>query len=37
MRPKEPVYEDILAFAHKAPLDSNDITVLLVDWGDSGK
>ena len=35
MRPRKPAHEDILTFAYKAPLGSNGITVLLVDWDDS--
>ena len=31
MRPEEPPYEDIAAFAYKAPLNSNGIAVLPAD------
>lgn len=34
IRPKEPTYEDIAAFAYKAPLNSNGIAVLPADWDD---
>lgn len=34
MRPEEPPYEDITAFAYKAPLNSNGIAVLPADWDD---
>lgn len=32
MHPKEPTYEDIVAFAYKAPLNSDGIAVLPADW-----
>ena len=32
IRPEEPTYEDIAAFAYKAPLNSNGIAVLPADW-----
>ena len=34
IRPEEPTYEDIAAFAYKAPLNSNGIAVLPADWDD---
>ena len=34
MRPEEPTYEDIAAFAYKAPLNSDGIAVLPADWDD---
>ena len=34
IRPEEPTYEDITAFAYKAPLNSNGIAVLPADWDD---
>ena len=34
MRPEEPTYEDIAAFAYKAPLYSDGIAVLPADWDD---
>ena len=34
MRPEEPTYEDITAFAYKAPLNSDGIAVLPADWDD---
>ena len=32
IRPEEPTYEDIAAFAYKAPLNSDGIAVLPADW-----
>lgn len=34
IRPEEPTYEDIAAFAYKAPLNSNGVAVLPADWDD---
>lgn len=34
MSPEEPTCEGIAAFAYKAPLNSNGIAVLPVDWDD---
>lgn len=34
IRPEEPTYEGIAAFAYKAPLNSNGIAVLPADWDD---
>ena len=34
IRPEEPTYEDIAAFAYKAPLNSDGIAVLPADWDD---
>ena len=34
MRPEEPTYEGIAAFAYKAPLNSDGIAVLPADWDD---
>lgn len=34
IRPEEPTYEDIAAFACKAPLNSNGIAVLPANWND---
>ena len=32
MGPEEPTYEGIVAFAHRAPLNSDGIAVLPADW-----
>ena len=34
MGPEEPTYEDIVAFAYKAPINSDGIAVLPADWND---
>lgn len=34
MSPEEPTYEEIAALAYKAPLNSDGIAVLPVDWDD---
>ena len=34
IRSEEPTYEDIVAFAYKAPLNSDGIAVLPADWDD---
>ena len=37
MGPEEPTYEDIVAFAYRAPLNSDGIAVLPADWDDYDK
>lgn len=34
MRPEEPTFNDIAAFAYDAPLDSEGVAVLPADWDD---